>query len=150
MSSKYPCPTVPPLYTWDSGTKDLSGTDCGTTAGQGSIKALAQAFLAVPLKRDKVGQEAGQGEKSCPTKDTALGQTFSPPDPAALAHARRMLVSCPVQGRSLHCWYCSRCSEAGKCPAWRSRRADVEFFRKSEKPYSLYLVEEMESGEVLQ
>ena len=72
------------------------------------------------------------------------------PDPAALAHAKRMLVSCPVQGQSLHCWYCSRCSEAGKCPAWRGRRADVEFFRKSEKPYSLYLVEEMESGEVLQ
>ena len=72
------------------------------------------------------------------------------PDPAALAHAKRMLVSCPVQGRSLHCWYCSRCSEAGKCPAWRGRRADVEFFKKSEKPYSLYLVEEMESGEVLQ
>ena len=76
--------------------------------------------------------------------------THETPDPAALAHAQRMLISCPVQGRSLHCWYCSRCSEAGTCSAWRSRRADVEFFRKSEKPYSLNLLEEMEAEGVLQ
>ena len=37
----------------------------------------------------------------------------------------------------------SRCDKTRSCMAWRVRRADVEFFRQSEKPYSLYLVEEM-------
>ncbi|MDL2279237.1 hypothetical protein LJC15_01055 [Desulfovibrio sp. OttesenSCG-928-G11] len=70
------------------------------------------------------------------------------PSAAELDHARRMLVACPVQRRKLHCWYCSRCSEAARCVAWRARRQDVEFFRNSEKPSSLYLVESGEVGVV--
>ena len=87
---------------------------------------------------------------SIPSTGEEVRTDSDEPDPAALAHARRLLVTCPVQGRILHCWYCSRCSEAGKCSAWRSRRSDVEFFRQSGKPYSLYLVEEMEAEGVLQ
>jgi hypothetical protein len=60
---------------------------------------------------------------------------------AALAHARRMLVDCPATGGKRHCWHCSRCPDTSSCMAWRVRRSDVEFFRQSEKPYSLSLVE---------
>lgn len=80
MSSNRACPTVPPLYTWDSGTKSNSGTGLGTRAGQASLKALALAVLAVPPERDKAGQEAGQSEKSCPTEFGPVGQE-SPPVP---------------------------------------------------------------------
>jgi hypothetical protein len=70
------------------------------------------------------------------------------PVTAALAHAQRMLVRCPIQKRDLHCWHCSSCGEAQKCRAWHTRRHDVEFFKGSEKPYSLSLVEgsEMEAS----
>ena len=127
-----------------------SGTDLGTEAGQGSIKALAQAFLAVPLDRDKVGQGVGQAEKSCPTPTGTVGQEIVPvtiaaaggePTPEQIAHARRMLVNCPFTGGKLHCWHCSRCDDAGTCRAWRIRRRDVELFRNCEAPYSLFLVE---------
>lgn len=60
------------------------------------------------------------------------------PAPEQIAHAQRMLVDCPVNGGELHCWYCSRCSEARTCSAWRTRRADVDMFRQSGEPYSLY------------
>ncbi len=72
------------------------------------------------------------------------------PDPVTLAHAHTLLVSCPSTGLKLHCWHCSRCGEARSCTAWRTHRPDVEFFKQSEKPYSLYLVEETESAGVLQ
>ena len=65
------------------------------------------------------------------------------PTPEQIAHARRMLVDCPSSGGKLHCWNCSRCDAARTCTAWRSRRADVEFFRKSGEPYSLSLVKEV-------
>jgi hypothetical protein len=58
-----------------------------------------------------------------------------------------MLVDCPATGGKLHCWNCSRCPATETCQAWRGHRADVEFFRQSEKPYSLHLVE---APEVLQ
>jgi len=61
-----------------------------------------------------------------------------------------MLVHCPVQRREVHCWYCANCAKADKCKAWRHRRRDVEFFKGSEKPYSLHLVEEMEAPGVIQ
>jgi hypothetical protein len=63
------------------------------------------------------------------------------PTPAQIDHARRMLVDCPSTGGKRHCWHCSRCDKTQTCAAWRSRRADVEFFREGRKPYSLYLVE---------
>lgn len=81
MSGNRACPTVPPLYRWDSGTKSNSGTSLGTNAGQVSLKALALAVLAVPSRRDKVGQEAGQSEKSCPTGEWAGGTRFGPVPP---------------------------------------------------------------------
>jgi hypothetical protein len=68
------------------------------------------------------------------------------PTPEQIAHARRMLVACPSTGGKLHCWYCSRCEKAGSCMAWRHRRGDVEFFRQSEEPYSLFLVESDAAG----
>jgi hypothetical protein len=67
--------------------------------------------------------------------------TTSDPTPEQIAHARRMLVDCPETKGKLHCWHCSRCDRARRCTAWRIRRNDVEFFRQSEKPYSLFLVE---------
>lgn len=63
------------------------------------------------------------------------------PTAAQLDHARRMLVDCPSTDGKLHCWYCSRCDDARTCTAWRALRQDVEFFRKSGEPYSLFLVE---------
>ena len=65
---------------------------------------------------------------------------------AALAHARRMLVDCPSTGGKLHCWNCSRCPDAASCQAWRGHRSDVEFFRRSEEPLSLFLVEQEACG----
>ena len=72
---------------------------------------------------------------------SALRKQLTQPDSAALEHARRMLVDCPSTKGKRHCWHCSRCAEARTCTAWRTRRADVERFRQSGKPYSLYLVE---------
>ena len=60
---------------------------------------------------------------------------------AALAHARRLLVDCPATGGKRHCWNCSRCQGTATCGAWRGHRSDVEFFRRSEEPFSLSLVE---------
>ena len=69
------------------------------------------------------------------------------PTPDGLAHARRMLVVCPSAEGQLHCWYCSRCSMAAGCRAWRRHRADVAFFKRSEPPYSLFLVESGSASE---
>lgn len=70
------CPTVPPIYTWDSGTAKESGTARGTTRGTQSLKALAQAILTVPPDRDRVGQKAGQGGKAVPQVNKPAGQNF--------------------------------------------------------------------------
>ncbi|MDR1241796.1 MAG: hypothetical protein LBM00_03270 [Deltaproteobacteria bacterium] len=75
--------------------------------------------------------------------------TADDPTPEQIAHARRMLVDCPTAEGKLHCWHCSRCDRARRCTAWRIRRNDVEFFRQSEAPYSLFLVES-DTSEVLQ
>ncbi len=156
MSSENACPTVPPLYTWDSGTKEKRGTVSGTRAGQVSLKALARAFWLVPPERDKTGQEAGQSKNLVSRPGNPVGQKTahnSPqceeklslekydPTPEQIAHARRMLVDCPATRGKRHCWHCSRCGDARKCSAWRARAAYVESFRQSEKPYSLFLVE---------
>ena len=70
------CPAVPPLYTWDSGTKNNSGTTNGTTGGTSSLKALALAVLDVPLERDKVGQVVGQSKNLVPRVKDVVGQKF--------------------------------------------------------------------------
>jgi hypothetical protein len=72
------------------------------------------------------------------------------PTPDQLAHARRMLVDCPDTGGKRHCWHCSRCPASSSCMAWRVRRSDVIFFRQSEKPFSLFLVESLEAPGVVQ
>ena len=100
------------------------------------LKNRAEAFIARPADApaaSKIGQSRSAHHSA-----------------AALAHARRMLVPCPAHGRELHCWYCSRCAETASCQSWRARRYDVEFFRQSEKPESVYLLEEAEAAEVLQ
>jgi hypothetical protein len=164
MNNKNVCPTVPPLYTWDSGTSDIERDDSWDKRGTKSLKALALAVLAVPLDRDKVGQDVGQALKSCPKQEAPVGQNSEElpkvhevafhleeeQHAAALAHARRLLVDCPVVGGKRHCWHCSRCPGAATCQAWHERRLDVEFFRQSEKPYSLHLVEALEGPGVLQ
>lgn len=63
------------------------------------------------------------------------------PTPEQIAHARRMLVVCPSTGGKRHCGHCSRCGDARTCSAWHGRRYDVEFFRRSHEPFSLFLVE---------
>jgi hypothetical protein len=74
------------------------------------------------------------------------------PDPAAVAHARRMQLLCPSLGKEVHLWTCSRCSgtEPGGCTAWLPRRAEVEFFRRSDAPLSFFLVDALEPGDRLQ
>jgi hypothetical protein len=90
---------------------------------------------------DFCGKHGRQGEKAGAAEPPA-----APPDPSALAHAKRMLIYCPALGEKLHCWRCSRCygAESGGCKAWHSRRSDVEFFRRSGPPYSLFLAESPE------
>ena len=73
MNSEQACPTVPPLYTWDSGTRNFRGTNGGTSVGQGSLKALAQAVLRCPTSLGQAGQDVGQAIKSCPTGQEAPG-----------------------------------------------------------------------------
>ena len=156
-----------------------SGTVSGTEAGTLSLKALSTLYLMEQKSVQPMVQGPVHKQKKCTTGESGSGTLFEGKNapvqametaskidyqienapsfvneptlaPAALAHARSLLVACPVQRRGLHCWYCSRCSEVARCTAWRSRRHDVEFFRNSEKPYSLYLVEEAEGAEVLQ
>ena len=57
------------------------------------------------------------------------------------AHARYLLVNCPIVRKSRHCWHCSRCGRSTKCSMWWGRREEVELFRKSDEPYSLYVAE---------
>ena len=93
----------------------------------------------------RIWVEAGLAEKTrknAPESPEPARREPSHASPAAIAHARSLLVSCPGRKTPLHCWHCSRCSGADTCLSWRTRRADVEFFRRHEKPYSLYLVEE--------
>ena len=157
MDSKKACPTVPPLYTWDSGTKGKGGTPLGTTDGTNSLKALALAVLAVPPERDKVGQEVGQGKNLVPEATKVVGQktgAFSfgeenlslekyAPTPAMITHARAMLVTCPARGGRIHCWHCASCSRMRRCLAWSGVRGVVEGYRRLglPKPYSAYLAE---------
>ena len=172
MNSKSVCPTVPPLYTWDSGTRDVERDNSWDKSGTRSLKSLAQAVLAVPAHRDNVGQGAGQSEKSCPTATSPPGTRFVPSDltikgtettghPAPTAytptseqitHAERMLVDCPsTPGVKVHCWYCSRCDRVSQCRAWRHLSADVKWFKLSGPPYSLYVAETIQAeAEVLQ
>jgi hypothetical protein len=65
------------------------------------------------------------------------------PSTLELAYARSLLVNCPSTGGKLHCWHCSRCDRARKCAAWLPQRPNVIFFKRSEEPYSLFLVEEV-------
>ncbi len=79
----------------------------------------------------------GEDEKTERKIDSSINEST----PEQLAHARTLLVDCPVSRGKRHCWHCSRCGDARKCSAWRARAAYVESFRQSEKPYSLFLVE---------
>ena len=132
------------------------GTSTGTAIGTTSLKALALKQLQKQKQVQSQVQPQVQSLSPCTYPDLATGTASSPdsgeptPTPEQIAHAQRMLVDCPSTGGKLHCWHCSRCGDARRCMAWRSRRADVEFFRRSERPYSLYLVEEMAAPEVLQ
>lgn len=77
----------------------VSGTAGGTVAGQRSLKALAQAILSVPPKRDNVGQPVGQGQNDCPTPEQPSETTFSAsslPDYAAFCPSYwRGCFDCP-------------------------------------------------------
>ena len=64
------------------------------------------------------------------------------PTQEQVAHAHSLLVLCPVKKQSIHCWHCSRCSVSHECLAKRSLSREVDFFIQSEKPYSLYLIEQ--------
>ena len=59
-----------------------------------------------------------------------------------------MLVDCFITGGKIHCWYCAACPDSETCRAWSPRRADVEFFRTSDKPFSLLLMEAPEETSV--
>ena len=66
-----------------------------------------------------------------------------PFNPEQIAYAENLIVDCPTQNRKLHCWRCADCETAHTCTAWRSKKSDVEFFRMSEKPYSLHIATSM-------
>ena len=74
MSSKQSCPTVPPLYTWDSGTRGCERDSKWDKPGTGSLKSLALAVLSVPPERDKRDNVRDKGEKLVPRAQEALGQ----------------------------------------------------------------------------
>lgn len=152
MINKDDCPTVPPLYTWDSGTAENNGTLVGTTAGQASLKALALAFLTVPEKRDIVGQDAGQVKKSVPAISAHLGQQteLEQPDPRSIDHALSLMVDCPDHKRKLHCWYCGQCDKTRTCSAWRTHFHKVKRLTGAGKPYSLLILEDAGLTEVVQ
>lgn len=163
--------SVPLYRVYRGGTpvhSEASGTHLGTEAGTPSLKSLSTLYLmkqkAVhPVVRPPVHQqkkcttgEGGSGTlfegKNAPVQVAEAAQKIDyqithdvpfPDDPTAaqLDHARHMLVDCPSIGGKLHCWHCAHCDKALTCTAWRIRRSDVERFRQSEKPYSLYLVE---------
>ena len=136
-----------------------AGTSAGTAIGTASLKSLAIKRLQEQRQVQPQVQEQVQAVSSCTYPEVAIGTLLGAdsqakkilypekydPTPEQIAHARRMLVRCPAKGRDLHCWYCSRCGDARKCKAWHTRSSDVEFFRQSERPYSLYLVEGGES-----
>lgn len=96
------------------------------------------------LDRERRASAVALAKEHKPAILAELRRRASAPAAAAeLAHARRMLVACPIQKRKLHCWRCAHCEKARLCAAWRSRRADVLFFRQSEKPHSFYLAEKL-------
>lgn len=155
MKSKSACPTVPPLYTRDSGTNHKDRDNARDKPGTTSLKALALAALAVPHERDTAGQEAGQAPKSCPMHSQALGTKNSlnssiadKPTPAQLAYRESILVACPEHKRKLHCWFCAHCHKKDRCREWLHLAHDVEQFEKGWRPESLFffLEEEVKSG----
>ena len=74
MNCNSECPTVPPLYTWDSGTVPNKRDSHWDSRGTVSLKSLALAILSVPLERGKVGQSAGQSKNIVPQAGGRLGQ----------------------------------------------------------------------------
>ena len=101
------------------------------------------------LSGEKHQKEEGIAQVSSEKPESVRHLPLEEATPEQIAHARRMLVACPLTGGKLHCWHCSRCGDSQACRTWRTRRADVEFFRHSGPPYSLYLVEG-DAVEVLQ
>lgn len=120
-----------------------SGTCHRTNAGQGTLKALAKAFLSVPTKNDSAGHVAGQGTEQVFNKSntprlpvsSALVDTCNfanPPTPAQIDHARSLLVHCCQAGRKLHAWNCTRCANEPSCTAWRHiSAAEMRFQRRA-------------------
>lgn len=131
-----------------------TGKDPGEMHNAGiPVRVWIEAGLAEKTRQDapqalepaRREAEAESAREEVPGKECEAER----PSPAAIAYARSLLVTCPAQRRKLHCWHCSRCSGAESCAAWRGLRRDVDFFRSSGQPYSLYLVEEF-SAEVFQ
>lgn len=109
--------------------------DAGALAmiGLQSLSAEDRRVAVAMAKENKAAIMEEMRQRSC--REDA-------PTPEQIAHARYMLVNCPVTRGKRHCWHCSRCDDARTCAAWNSRRSDVAFFRQSEEPYSLFLVED--------
>jgi hypothetical protein len=68
------CPAVPPLYSWDSGTRAVSRNSQRGKLGTISLNLLKLAVLSVPFERDNAEQEAGHRENSVPGGKKAVGQ----------------------------------------------------------------------------
>jgi hypothetical protein len=64
-----------------------------------------------------------------------------------LKYAHTLEVICPSEFTRRHCWYCAYCEVSKKCPAWRMLTLEVEFYKRSGPPLSLYALEEMENAE---
>lgn len=127
MNSNSECPTVPPLYTWDSGTVRNKRDSRWDSPGTASLKALALAVLSVPLERDKVGQSVGQRKNTVPRAGEGLGQktagvfphgeeklSLEKYDSASIPASPRRCLECSMwRSTPGGCWWVGRCAVTG-------------------------------------
>ena len=107
--------------------------------GTPSLKSLAFKYLAEQKQVPREVQAQVQAQVQPSQKCTYPTDEITPEE---IAYAQKMLVDCFITGGKIHCWYCAACPDSETCRAWHPRRADVELFRKSDKPASLLLMEE--------
>lgn len=124
-------------------------------AGKKPLAWWSVHFPGVRVWPPSVGKDLGDMVSDGESLVVWVQAALSPDEQEPAAHATALdpatdydlslLVDCPRRGKRIHCGYCSRCPETSGCGAWRSHRADVEFFRTlSEPPASLDRVEALQ------
>ena len=90
---------------------------------------------------DNTGSVRHGGLENYPDTGVIVGGHRSTPE--QVSYARGLLVSCPMLQKRRHSWYCSRCDKTTSCSAWWTLRFEVNFFRASSEPFSLFVVENL-------